>query len=87
MLVGNNLRSLEISEGKASEREDTYQTKLNELSEKFQQVIQLQPGCVLSFKFVDEIHLLDFHLSANKSFKRFLDSPLLSYVLLSSFCL
>ena len=39
MLVGNNLRSLEISEGKASEREDTYQVKLNELSEKFQQVI------------------------------------------------
>ncbi len=38
MVVGNNLRSLEISEGKASEREDTYQTKLNELSEKFQEV-------------------------------------------------
>lgn len=38
MIVGNNLRSLEISEGKASEREDTYQTKLNELSEKFQEV-------------------------------------------------
>ena len=38
MLVGNNLRSLEISEGKASEREDTYQAKLNELSDKFQDV-------------------------------------------------
>lgn len=36
LLVGNNLRTMEISEDKASQREDTTTTAITELGEKFQ---------------------------------------------------
>ena len=37
-LVGNNLRSLEISEGKASEREDSYDNQIKSLESQLEEV-------------------------------------------------
>ena len=37
-LVGNNLRSLEISEGKATEREESYEDKIRSLTQQLEDV-------------------------------------------------
>ena len=37
-LVGNNLRSLEISEGKATEREESYDDKIRTLTQQLEDV-------------------------------------------------
>lgn len=55
-LVGNNLRSLEISEGKASEREDTYENQIKTLETQLEEVSSCRKIVKVSLSLLVFVH-------------------------------
>ena len=52
--VGNNLRSMEISEVRASEQEEEFSARLTEMSKRYQEVSKFE-GVIISTPLNEEV--------------------------------